>query len=369
MTVHIIDPVADYADLMSKQFNFNVLRDLLQSDFTMCFDAMHAVTGPYAQHLFVDTLGAPQGSVRNATPSVDFAKGHPDPNPVVATDLMTTMFGPDVPDFGAASDGDGDRNMVVGRGIYVSPSDSLAALAAHAKLIPAFAHGLKGVARSMPTSGAVDRVAAARHIPAYETPTGWKYFGALLDAGLVNLCGEESAGTGADHLREKDGIWAVLFLLSIIAETGKYVTDIMTDHWATYGRNYYTRHHYENVPSADATAMITALEDQCASLVGQTFARLRVTQADAFTYTDPIDGRASQGHGHRILFEGGARAVFRLSGTGTQGATVRAYFERYAPADTALDLPPQATLTDVIAALPITQLSTYLGRSTPDVIS
>jgi phosphoglucomutase len=223
----------------------------------------------------------------------------------------------------------------------VSPSDSLAAFAAHADLIPAFAHGLKGVARSMPTSGAVDRVAAARHIPPYETPTGWKYFGALLDAGLVNLCGEESTGTGADHLREKDGIWAVLFLLSIIAETGKYVTDIMTDHWATYGRNYYSRHHYENVPSADATAMITALEDQCASLVGQTFARLRVTQADAFTYTDPIDGRASQGHGHRILFEGGARAVFRLSGTGTQGATVRAYFERYAPADTALDLPPK----------------------------
>ena len=327
MAVEVVDPVEDYAALMETLFDFGKIKALFAGGFTMRFDAMHAVTGPYATEIFERRLGAPAGTVLNGTPLPDFGGGHPDPNPIWAKPLVDLVMSDDAPDFAAASDGDGDRNMVLGRGIYVGPSDSLAVLAANAHLAPGYAAGLAGVARSMPTSGAVDRVAATKGIGCYETPTGWKFFGNLLDAGKATLCGEESAGTGSDHVREKDGVWAVLLWLNILAETGISVADIMSDHWATYGRNYYSRHDYEAVDAGRANEMMDALRAKFDSLPGQTFAAGTVATADEFAYDDPVDGSRSEGQGIRIVFESGSRMVFRLSGTGTVGSTLRVYIE------------------------------------------
>lgn len=366
--VEVIDPIADYAALMADLFDFTAIRGMFTAGFTLRFDAMHAVTGPYAKAILEDKLGALPGSVVNGTPSEDFGKGHPDPNPIWAKDLVDVMMGEDAPDFGAASDGDGDRNMILGRGIYVTPSDSLAALAANATCVPTYAGGLSGVARSMPTSAAVDRVAAALGLQSYETPTGWKFFGNLMDADHVTLCGEESAGTGSNHIREKDGLWAVLFWLNILAHRKSSVAEIMQDHWETYGRNYYSRHDYEGVEVEAANGLMAMLRAQLPKLAGQTFGELVVTKADEFSYDDPVDGSHTSGQGIRIFFEGGARCVFRLSGTGTVGATLRVYLERL---DTeVLGLDAQEALTPVIqAANEVAEIMTRTGRIAPDVIS
>ncbi len=368
MQISVVDPVADYVALMQTLFDFDEIRVLFAGGFRMTFDAMHAVTGPYAKAVLEDMLGAAPGTVINGTPLPDFGGGHPDPNPIWAHELMGIMTGPGAPDFGAASDGDGDRNMIVGRGAYVTPSDSLAVIAANAHLAPAFADGVVGVARSMPTSGAVDRVAAAKGMDCFETPTGWKFFGSLLDAGKVRLCGEESAGTGADHLREKDGLWAVLIWLNIIAKTGKSVSELMTDHWAAYGRNYYTRHDYEAVESATAATLMQELEDRLPDLAGQGFAGLTVQSADVFAYDDPVDGSRTTGQGIRIRFDKDARAVLRLSGTGTKGATIRLYLERLETRGDKLHLDAQTALAEVIAATDeITGIAARTGRKGPDV--
>ena len=368
--VEIVDPVADYAALMETLFDFDAIEAMFAGDFRICFDAMHAVTGPYARAILEDRLGAAPGSVINGVPRPDFGGGHPDPNPIWASVLMDTMMGPDAPDFGAASDGDGDRNMIVGRGVYVTPSDSLAVLAANAHLAPGYARGLAGVARSMPTSGAVDRVAAARGLACYETPTGWKYFGNLLDAGRVTLCGEESAGTGSDHVREKDGLWAVLLWLNVLAVTGKPVKAVLADHWATFGRNYYSRHDYEAVDAAQADALMQALRARLATLPGETVAGLSVTAADEFAYDDPVDGSRAEAQGLRVWFAGGRRVVFRLSGTGTEGATLRVYLERLEedPAQHGKDA--QDALADVIAgAEAVAGIAAHTGRDAPDVVT
>ncbi len=368
MTVEIVDPVAEYAALMEQLFDFPKIRALFNGGFTMRFDAMHAVTGPYARELLEKRLGAPSGSVVNAQPSEDFGGGHPDPNPVWAKTLIDEMMSPDSPDFGAASDGDGDRNMIVGRGLYVTPSDSLAVLAANAHLAPGYAGGLAGVARSMPTSTACDRVAETLGIACYETPTGWKFFGNLLDAGKVSLCGEESAGTGSDHVREKDGLWAVLLWLNVLAERKQSVAEILSDHWATYGRNYYSRHDYEAVPTEAAQSLMQELESQLSALAGTTWAGLTVAQADSFSYHDPVDGSVSHGQGLRIMFEGGARAVLRLSGTGTEGATLRVYLEQYYGPDADHGLTADSALEKVIEAVQqITRMKECIGRLEPDV--
>ena len=370
MAVDVVDPVADYAALMEGLFDFPAIRALFQRGFRMRMDAMNAVTGPYAVEILENRLGAPKGTVVNATPLPDFGGLHPDPNPTWAHALMAEMMGENAPDFGAASDGDGDRNMVVGRGIYVSPSDSLAVLAANAHLAPAYAKGLAGVARSMPTSAAVDRVAAALGIACHETPTGWKFFGNLLDAGKVTLCGEESFGTGSDHVREKDGLWAVLLWLNILAVRGLSVAEIMADHWARFGRNYYSRHDYEAIETSRADAMMAALRASLPSLPGRQMAGLTVTAADDFSYEDPVDSAVSKGQGVRVMFEGGARFVMRLSGTGTEGATLRLYLERYAPGPSGLDLDPQEALAPVIAAAEaIAGIAGQTGRTAPDVVT
>ncbi len=370
MAVDVVDPVADYAALMEGLFDFPAIRALFQRGFRMRMDAMNAVTGPYAVEILENRLGAPKGTVVNATPLPDFGGLHPDPNPTWAHALMAEMMGENAPDFAAASDGDGDRNMVVGRGIYVSPSDSLAVLAANAQLAPAYAKGLVGVARSMPTSAAVDRVAAALGIACYETPTGWKFFGNLLDAGKVTLCGEESFGTSSDHVREKDGLWAVLLWLNILAVRGLSVAEIMADHWARFGRNYYSRHDYEAIETSRADAMMAALRASLPSLPGRQMAGLTVTAADDFFYEDPVDGAVSKGQGVRVMFEGGARFVMRLSGTGTEGATLRLYLERYAPGPEGLDLDPQEALAPVIAAAEaIAGIAGQTGRTAPDVVT
>ncbi|NNE89925.1 MAG: alpha-D-glucose phosphate-specific phosphoglucomutase [Silicimonas sp.] len=370
LAVEIVDPVEDYAALMETLFDFNKIADLFKSGFTMRFDAMHAVTGPYATAILEDRLGAPKGTVINGTPSPDFGKGHPDPNPIWAKPLMDEMYGPDAPDFGAASDGDGDRNMIVGKGAYVTPSDSLALLAAKAHLAPGYKGGLAGVARSMPTSGAVDRVAEKLGIACYETPTGWKFFGNLLDAGKATLCGEESAGTGSDHVREKDGLWAVLLWLNILAETGQSVSEMMNDLWSEFGRCYYSRHDYEDVDVDKAHAVMDGLRVALPELAGQQVEGLTVAFADEFSYDDPVDGSHSAGQGIRIGFEGGGRAVFRLSGTGTEGATIRVYLERLESDPARLNVAPETALAPIIAAaLSLSDLKARTGRDAPNVIT
>ncbi|SDF14820.1 phosphoglucomutase [Celeribacter baekdonensis] len=370
MEVEVVDPVADYALMMEEIFDFDKIRALFAGGFTLRFDAMHAITGPYAKAILEDTLGAPKGSVVNAVPLPDFGGGHPDPNPIWAKSLMDLMFSGKAPDFGAASDGDGDRNMIVGRNAYVTPSDSLAVLAANATLVPAYAGGLKGVARSMPTSRALDRVAEALDIQCYETPTGWKFFGNLLDAGRATLCGEESAGTGSDHVREKDGLWAVLFWLNILAERKQSVAAIMADHWARYGRNYYSRHDYEAVDSAAANGVMEALRGKLRHLPGQVIEGMTIEAADEFAYDDPVDGSRSEGQGIRIMFIGGGRIVFRLSGTGTEGATLRVYLERVETAAAVLQDNPQHALSAVIAAADgLAEIRSRTGRNAPNVIT
>ena len=368
MVVEIVDPVAAYAALMERLFDFDAIRALFAGGFTMRFDAMHAVTGPYAREILERRLGAAPGTVLNATPLPDFGGGHPDPNPVWAKPLFDLMMGADAPDFAAASDGDGDRNMVLGRGVYVTPSDSLAVLSANATLAPAYAAGLSGVARSMPTSRAADRVAAALGIEAFETPTGWKFFGNLLDAGRVTICGEESAGTGSDHVREKDGLWAVLLWLNILAARREPVAGIMAAHWARFGRDYYSRHDYEAVASDQANALMDRLRSMLDVLPGQDFAGLTVAQADDFAYVDPVDESVSQHQGIRVLFTDDSRVVFRLSGTGTEGATLRVYLERFAGPDEAHDRAPDEVLAPVVAsAEALAQIREHTGRDRPDV--
>lgn len=370
MVVEIVDPVADYAALMERLFDFGAIRALFAGGFRMSYDAMHAVTGPYAREILENRLGAPAGTVLNGTPLPDFGGQHPDPNLVHARELYERMMAPDAPDFGAASDGDGDRNLIIGRGIFVTPSDSLALLAANAHLAPGYAEGLKGIARSMPTSAAADRVAARLGIPLYETPTGWKFFGNLLDAGMATLCGEESAGTGSDHVREKDGLWAVLLWLNILAARRQSVREIVEDHWRSFGRDYYTRHDYEALETAPATALIDDLRARLPDLPGTEAAGLAIERADDFTYHDPVDGSTSERQGIRLYFAGGARVVFRLSGTGTAGATLRVYLERYVPDPEALDRDSQEALADVIAAADIIAgIRERTGRTAPDVIT
>lgn len=376
MAVEVIDPVADHAELLASLFDFERIGLMLRSgSFRMCFDAMHAVTGPYAHEIFVRRLGAPADSVMNGVPLPDFGGGHPDPNPTYAADLIETMFaeGPaatDAPDFGAASDGDGDRNMIVGRRFVVTPSDSLAVLAANATLAPGYAKGLTGVARSMPTSAAVDRVAAQLGIPCFETPTGWKFFGNLLDAGQVTLCGEESAGTGSDHVREKDGIWAVLFWLNILAVRGESVEAILRDHWRTFGRNYYSRHDYEGVDSTAANALMAQLRASLATLPGRTIQGATIASADDFAYTDPVDGSVSSAQGIRIGLADGSRIVFRLSGTGTEGATLRVYLERFEPDAARHAVETQAALAPLIGvAEQLAGIREHTGRTLPTVVT
>ena len=370
MLVEIIDPVADYAELMERIFDFDRLRELFQSGFRLRFDAMHAVTGPYAVEILERRLGAAAGTAVNAEPKPDFGGGHPDPNPTYAADLVAALAAADGPDFGAASDGDGDRNMVVGRGCVISPSDSLAVLAANARLVPWFKDGLAGVARSMPTSRAVDRVAAALGIDCYETPTGWKYFGSLLDAGHIALCGEESAGTGSNHIREKDGLWAVLFWLNILAARRKPAVAILADHWRRYGRHFYARHDYEAVPTENANRLIDRLRASLPVLRGRRFGAYTVREADDFSYADPVDGSVSAHQGIRVEFAETARVVYRLSGTGTEGATLRVYLERFEPDPDRHGIAGDAALAPLAAAAAAAaDIEGMLGRSRPSVVA
>lgn len=374
--IDIIDPVIDYADLMESMFDFDAMRSLFkQDDFRLCFDAMHAVNGPYAKEILERRLGAAAGTVINGIPLTDFGGGHPDPNLVHAHELVNLLHGDDALDFGAASDGDGDRNMVLGKNFYINPCDSLAILTANADCIPAYSKGISGVARSMPTSRAVDRVATAMNIPCYETPTGWKFFGNLLDAGKITLCGEESFGTGSDHVREKDGLWAVLFWLNLIAIKKQPVSDIVRNHWAKYGRDYFTRHDYEAVDSADAQEMIRQLKEKIPSLPGQTFldsksTGLTIESADDFQYIDPVDNSKTTAQGVRVYLNNGGRIVFRLSGTGTQGATLRVYLDCYQNNAELLEQDTQEALSELIqVADTLAGIKRFTGREKPDVIT
>jgi phosphoglucomutase len=371
MTVEVIDPVTDYADLMESLFDFAAIRRAVASGFSMAFDAMHAVTGPYAHELLERRLGFASGTVRNGVPLKDFGGHHPDPNLVHARVLYDLMMDPEMaPAFGAASDGDGDRNLIVGKHRFITPSDSLAMLAANAHLAPGYAGGLKGIARSMPTSAAADRVAEALGIPSYETPTGWKFFGTLLDGGLATICGEESAGTGSDHVREKDGLWAVLLWLNILAVRAISVDALAREHWARFGRNYYARHDYEAIETVRADALMTELVASLARLPGIAFGPLTVATADNFSYTDPVDSLVSANQGIRVRFEGGSRIVFRLSGTGTEGATLRVYLERYEPVGGELDRETPEMLSDLTAAAEsIAGIARHTGRTKPDVVT
>ena len=370
MAVDVVDSVADYAALMETLFDFAAIRAMFAGGFRMRFDAMCAVTGPYATEILENRLGAAPGTVTHGTPLPDFGGMHPDPNPTWAHELMAEMMGDAAPDFGAASDGDGDRNMVVGRGVYVSPSDSLAVLAANAHLAPGYARGLAGVARSMPTSAAADRVADALGIGKFETPTGWKFFGNLLDAGKATLCGEESFGTGSDHVREKDGLWAVLLWLNILAVRQQSVAAIMAEHFARFGRNYYSRHDFEAIETAKADVMMAELRASLAGLPGQVVEGMEIAAADDFAYTDPIDGSVSAKQGVRIIFADGSRIVMRLSGTGTEGATLRVYLERFTPGPDGLDHDPQQALAPVIrAAHQLAKIAEHTGRTEPNVIT
>jgi phosphoglucomutase len=370
MTVSVIDPVEAYAELMESLFDFASIRALLSSGFRIRFDAMHAVTGPYAQEILVNRLGAPPDSVINAVPLPDFGGGHPDPNLTYAHELVEMLYGDDAPDFGAASDGDGDRNMILGKHFFVTPSDSLAVLAANAHLVPGYQQGLAGIARSMPTSAAADRVAKTLGIPCYETPTGWKFFGNLMDAGKVTLCGEESFGTGSDHIREKDGLWAVLFWLNILAARKQPVEAILMEHWARFGRNVYSRHDYEDIPADAANGLMKLLHDRFAGLQGAQFGTLQVKMCDDFSYTDPVDGSVSTGQGVRIMFTDGSRIVFRLSGTGTGGATLRIYLESFETDTSRHHLDAQQLLGTLIGiASQISELRERTGREQPTVIT
>lgn len=371
MAVEVIDSVQDYEDLLASLFDFDRIRQLLTGgSFRMCMDSLHAVTGPYAYAIFEKRLGAPAGTVQNGVPLEDFGGGHPDPNLVYAHDLVERLFGDNAPDFGAASDGDGDRNMILGNHFFVNPSDSLAVLAANATLAPGYKDGLVGIARSMPTSQAPDRVAARLGIECYETPTGWKFFGNLLDAGKATLCGEESFGTGSNHIREKDGLWAVLFWLNILAVRQQSVEQIVREHWQLYGRNYYSRHDYEGVDSDRANTLVTNLHNALPTLKGKTFGAYEVEYSDDFSYTDPIDGSVSKNQGVRIGFTDGSRIVYRLSGTGTQGATLRVYLESYEPNIAKHNLDPQVALAELIAiADEIAQVRELTGMETPTVIT
>ena len=370
MTVEIIDPVADYADLMESLFDFAAIRALIGGGFRLCFDAMHAVTGPYAREIIERRLGAPAGTVINGVPLPDFGGGHPDPNLTYADQLVAIMYAEDAPDFGAASDGDGDRNMILGRHFFVNPSDSLAVIAANATLAPGYANGIAGIARSMPTSAAADRVAEKLGVPCYETPTGWKFFGNLMDAGKVTLCGEESFGTGSSHVREKDGLWAVLFWLDILAKRRLSVEEIVHRHWAGFGRNVYSRHDYEALPTDAANGLMVHVKSRFAELPGMRFGDYTVRFCDDFSYTDPIDGSVSTGQGLRIGFEDGSRIVFRLSGTGTEGATLRLYLEAFEADPARQKVDAQQALSGLIAiADELSQLKQRTGREKPTVIT
>ena len=370
MTVEIVNPVAAYQALMETLFDFPAIRAMFEGGFRIAFDAMSAVTGPYAHAILEGALGAAPGSVLNGTPLPDFGHHHPDPNVVNCKNLLDLAFAADGPDLCAASDGDGDRNLIIGRGQYVTPSDSLALLAANAHLAPGYAKGLTGVARSMPTSGAADRVAKKLGINMFETPTGWKFFGNLLDAGLVTLCGEESAGTGSNHVREKDGLWAVLLWLDILAARKQSVKDIVTQHWAEYGRNYYSRHDYEEVALDGANALMDGLRGKLAGLKGRKFGALTVADADDFAYHDSVDGSISKNQGLRILFASGDRIVFRLSGTGTAGATLRVYIERYEADPAKHGMETQAALADLIGlAGKLAEIERFTGRKKPSVVT
>ncbi|MFN3077110.1 MAG: alpha-D-glucose phosphate-specific phosphoglucomutase [Alphaproteobacteria bacterium] len=370
MTVEVIDSVADYAELMEQLFDFERIRELFRSGFRICFDSMSAVTGPYARAILEGRLGAPAGSVINGIPLEDFGGHHPDPNLVHAHDLVEVMNGPNAPDLGAASDGDGDRNMILGRNFYVTPSDSLAVLAANATLAPGYRRGLAGIARSMPTSQAPDRVAAKLGIGSYETPTGWKFFGNLLDAGKATLCGEESFGTGSDHVREKDGVWAVLMWLNVLAVRRESVGDIVRAHWREYGRNYYSRHDYEAIDTKLADGLVDHLRALAPTLKGRKLGRYEVAMADDFSYTDPVDGSVSSKQGVRVIFTDGSRIVYRLSGTGTEGATLRVYIERYEPDPARHEQDTQETLADLIEiAGSLAEIHGRTGRAAPTVIT
>jgi phosphoglucomutase len=371
MQIEVIDPVADYAGLMQSLFDFDRIHALINSGlFSMRFDAMHAVTGPYAVEIFENRLGVTPDSLMNAEPSEDFGGGHPDPNLVYAKDLVDILFSANAPDFGAASDGDGDRNMILGRKCFVTPSDSLAILAANAHLTPGYRQGLAGIARSMPTSQAADRVADKLGIELFETPTGWKFFGNLLDAGRVTLCGEESFGTGSNHVREKDGLWAVLFWLNLLAVRREPVQSIITSHWQTYGRNYYSRHDYEAVDADRAGQLMNTLRSLNGSLTGKRYGGYEVAFSDDFAYTDPVDGSVSEQQGIRIGFSDGSRIVFRLSGTGTEGATLRVYLERYEADPARQGLDAQQALAELIGiADEVAQIKLHTGRDAPTVIT
>jgi len=370
MQVEVIDGVDDFVLLMKQLFDFDSISALIRNDFPLAFDAMHAVTGPYAKTLLEEVLGAPAGSVRNGTPLEDFGGGHPDPNLTYAHELADLLMKGDAYQFGAACDGDGDRNMILGNRCFVNPSDSLAVLTANATLAPGYASGLAGVARSMPTSAAVDVVAKDLGIKCFETPTGWKFFGNLLDAGDITLCGEESFGTGSNHVREKDGLWAVLFWLQILAKRRCSVAEIMAEHWKRYGRHYYSRHDYEAVASEAAHGLYDRLEAMLPSLIGQPFAGRSISAADNFSYTDPVDQSVTKGQGLRILLDDGSRVVLRLSGTGTKGATLRVYLESYVPTTGDLDQDPQIALGDMIQAInQLAEITTRTGMDRPTVIT
>ena len=370
LQIEVIDGVDDYVALMQKLFDFDQIRDLLTHDFPIAFDAMHAVTGPYAKRLLEGLLGAPAGSVRNAEPLEDFGGGHPDPNLTYAHDLAELLMGRDAYRYGAACDGDGDRNMILGTRCFVNPSDSLAVLTANATMVPGYAEGLAGVARSMPTSAAADVVAKELGIPCFETPTGWKFFGNLLDAGRITLCGEESFGTGSNHIREKDGLWAVLFWLNILAKRREPVAQIMAEHWSRLGRHYYSRHDYEAIASDAAHGLYDRMKAMLPSLMGQSFAGRTIATADDFAYTDPVDGSLTSGQGLRLLLDDGSRVVLRLSGTGTQGATLRVYLESYVPPSGDLHQDPQAALGDLISAIDqLAEIKTRTGMNKPTVIT
>ena len=367
--VAIFDGVSDYIELMKELFDFNLLKQAIKSGLKLKYDALHAVTGPYAKRIFEGELGASEGSVINANPLPDFGGGHPDPNLTYAKELVAIMNGKDAPDLGAASDGDGDRNMILGKNFFVSPSDSLAIITANYGVAKAYKDGLFGIARSMPTSLAVDKVAEKMGLNVYETPTGWKFFGNLMDANKVTICGEESFGTGSNHVREKDGIWAILFWLNILASTKKSVAEIVKDHWAKFGRNYYSRHDYEAVDSSVANTIMENLRKQLADLKGQTFGDYQVAFADDFSYTDPIDGSVSEHQGIRVIFTNGSRIVYRISGTGTVGATIRIYLEKYEPDINKQDLEVQSVLQSLAkTAVELSQISKLSGKEKPDII-